>query len=66
MKKFKLYKPLKSQNIILAIFDTQYDLCSTLVRIQEFYESDSDKFRGKLFTLDEYMDYYATKQVYIF
>ena len=59
--KFKLYCPFKNLNVIFALFDTQYDLCSTMIRIQEYYESDSNKFRGNIFDLDSYMDYYAKK-----
>ena len=34
-------------------------MCSTLIRLQEFYESDYDNIRNKFFTLEEYMDTYA-------
>jgi hypothetical protein len=40
-------------------FPTQYGITSTCLRIQEFYESDLPGFRGKYFTLEEYMDAYA-------
>jgi len=38
---------------------TQYELTSTLMRIQEFYESKIDGIRGAYFDLEEYMDAYA-------
>lgn len=38
-------------------FDTQYNLCMSMVRIQEFYESP--EFAGKYFTLEEYIDYWS-------
>lgn len=38
-------------------FPTQHLLTSTFLRFQEHYESP--KFRGKVFTLEEYMDWYA-------
>ena len=38
-------------------FKTQYELCMSFVRIQEFYESP--KFRNKYFTLEQYMDYWC-------
>lgn len=38
-------------------FDTQYDLASTFLRFQEHYESP--EFRGKVFSLEEYMRYYT-------
>lgn len=34
-------------------------MCSTLIRFQEHYESP--KFKGKVFTLEDYMDWYAPK-----
>lgn len=40
-------------------FETQYELCMSFVRIQEFYESP--KFRGKYFTLERFIDYWATE-----
>lgn len=39
--------------------DTQYEIASTFIRIQEFFESPYPEIKGKLFTLDEYMDIYA-------
>jgi len=46
-------------HIYLLTFKTQYELCMSFVRMQEFYESPSNKFRGKYFTLEEYMDYWS-------
>jgi len=43
--------------IYLLMFDTQYELCMSFVRWQEFYESP--KFRGKYFDLEEYIDYWS-------
>jgi hypothetical protein len=40
-------------------FPTPYLAGATLMRFQEYYESP--KFHGKIFTLEEYMDYYAAK-----
>jgi hypothetical protein len=57
--KYKILKIFDDKEIYLAIFDNQYELTSTMIRMQEFYESDNLKFRNKLFTLDDYMDYYA-------
>ena len=34
-----------------------YDLCMSLVRLQEFYESPA--FKGRYFTFEEYMDYWS-------
>lgn len=48
-----------SPNIFLFTFDDQYDMAMSFVRIQEFYESP--KFKGKYFTLEEFMDYWAKK-----
>ena len=38
-------------------FETQYDLCMSFMRIQEFYENP--KFRGKYFTVEQFMDYWV-------
>ena len=39
-------------------FESQKDLTSTLIRFQEHYESP--KFRGKIFSLDEFVSWYKT------
>ena len=44
-------------HLYLLTFETQYELCMSFVRIQEFYESP--KFRNKYFTLEEFIDYWA-------
>jgi hypothetical protein len=40
--------------------ETQYEISSTFMRLQEFYESPYG-VRGQFFTLEEYMDTYAAK-----
>lgn len=40
-------------------FDSQYEVTSTFLRLQEFYESPFDDIRGHFFTLEKYMDIYA-------
>jgi hypothetical protein len=47
------------ERIIHVNFDTQYDLCSTFVRLQEFYESPFENIHGQFFTMDDFMDTYA-------
>ena len=47
------------EGIFLVRFDTQYALASTFLRIQEHYESS--RFRNRVFTLEEYMDWYAER-----
>lgn len=49
----------KDKRIIHIEFDTQYELCSSMLRMEEFYESPYDSVRGQYFTLEEYMDIYA-------
>jgi len=44
-------------HVYLLKFETQYELCMSFVRMQEFYESP--KFRGKYFTLEKYIDYWS-------
>lgn len=45
--------------IVHVVFDTQYELTSTFMRLQEYYESPYDNIRGKYFTTEKYMDTYA-------
>ncbi len=40
-------------------FENQYDVTSTFMRLQEFYESPYDNIKGKEFEVEEYMDTYA-------
>jgi hypothetical protein len=46
-----------ADGIYLVRFDSQYALASTFLRIQEHYESS--RFRGRVFSLEDYMDWYA-------
>jgi hypothetical protein len=46
-------------NIFHFIGDNLYELGSTFIRMEEFYESPFDAINGKYFTLDYYMDLYA-------
>jgi hypothetical protein len=57
----KIKSEILIPHVYLFNFDSQYDLCMSFVRMQEFYESDSNKFRGKYFTLEKYMDYWSKK-----
>jgi hypothetical protein len=45
--------------IHLVRFDSQYALASTFLRFQEHYESS--RFRGRVFSLEDYMDWYAER-----
>jgi len=47
-------------NVFHLNFPTQYLVTSTFLRFQEHYESP--KYRGKVFTLEEFMDWYAKEQ----
>ena len=49
-----------TDSIILLTFENQYDITSTLLRFQEFYESP--KFQGTLFTLAEFKDWYTKEK----
>lgn len=46
-------------NIFHLQFDTQKDLTSTLLRFQEHYESP--KFRNKIFTLEQFVQWYRSE-----
>jgi hypothetical protein len=54
---------IKYQEIFPALihlhFKTQYEITSTMMRLQEFYESPYGTIRGQYFDLEEYMDTYA-------
>lgn len=55
----KMTKTKVADRIFMVRFETQYALASTFVRIQEHYESP--RFRGQVFSLEEFMDWYATQ-----
>lgn len=42
--------------------NTQYELCMTFIRIQEFYESPYKEIQGQSFDLEKYMDVYAEER----
>jgi len=46
-------------NIVVLTAETQYELTSTFLRMQEYYESP--EFKGIVFDLEDYMDWYAEK-----
>lgn len=50
---------LISEGIYHIRAENRYQLTSTFMRMQEFYESP--KFRGKVFGIEEYMDWYASE-----
>jgi hypothetical protein len=43
--------------VFLLRFETQYELAATFLRVQEHYESR--RFRNRVFSLEQYMDWYA-------
>jgi len=43
-------------NIHLGIFENQFNIASTCLRFQEYYESP--EFKGKVFTLEEFKEWY--------
>lgn len=47
--------------IYLVKFKDSYKMAMYCLRYQEFYESPSNKFRNKSFTIFEYMEWYAKK-----
>ena len=60
MARFKIVKHKISDAICLLRFATPYELASTFLRIQEHYESPH--FHGRVFTLEQFMDWYAAKK----
>ena len=48
-----------ADGIYLLRFETQYELTSTFLRVQEHYELP--QFHGRIFTLEQYMDWYVAE-----
>ncbi len=48
--------------LIHLCFDTQYEMASTMIRMQEFYESPYEGIRGCYFTLEQYMDEFVKRR----
>lgn len=48
--------------LYLYTFPNQFELCHTFFRLQEFYESPIRKIRGKYFTYEDAITYYAYDQ----
>jgi hypothetical protein len=55
----KIRKQRVAKGIYLLRFHTQYELAATFLRVQEHYESP--KFHGRIFSLEQYMDWYAER-----
>jgi hypothetical protein len=55
----KITKSKVAKGIYLLRFKTQYELAATFLRVQEHYESP--RFHGRIFSLEQYMDWYATR-----
>lgn len=53
----KVTEPM--EGLIHLHFENRYDVCSTFMRVQEFYESPYEDIKGKYFTIEDYMDTYA-------
>lgn len=47
--------------IFAVIIEDKYERGMTFCRVQEFYESPNRKFRGKVFSMWDYMDWYSKK-----
>lgn len=47
--------------VFLFEFKSHYDLCITFLRYQECYESPNPKFRGKVFSILDFMEWYSKK-----
>jgi hypothetical protein len=60
MKRAFIIKEVKP-GIFLFQFNHHYDMCMYFLRYQEFYESPSPKYRGKSFTILDFMKWYSLK-----
>ncbi|MCA6119736.1 ABC transporter ATP-binding protein [Bradyrhizobium sp. WSM 1738] len=58
-RKTAITKHKVADGIYLLRFKTQYELTSTFLRVQEHYESP--QFHGRIFTLEQYMDWYVAE-----
>jgi hypothetical protein len=54
----RITKTRLAEGIFLLRFETQYELAATFLRVQEHYESS--RFSGRLFSLEQFMDWYAS------
>ncbi|MBW3011416.1 hypothetical protein KY326_04315, partial [Candidatus Woesearchaeota archaeon] len=50
-----------TRDIFHVMFPTQLELTSTLLRFQEHFEGQ--EFKGKIFTLEEYKEWYVANSV---
>jgi hypothetical protein len=55
----RVTKTKLSEGIFFVRFATQYELASTFLRFQEHFESS--RFSGRTFSLETFMDWYASK-----
>src|SRR6266436_1245101 len=55
----RIAKSKVGKGIYLLRFKTQYQLTATFLRVQEHYESP--RFHGRIFSLEQYMDWYAER-----
>ena len=58
-RKTGIIKHKVADGIYLLRFETQYELTATFLRVQEHYESP--RFHGRIFTLEQYMDWYVAE-----
>lgn len=58
-RKARIIKHKVADGIYLLRFENQYELTSTFLRVQEHYESP--QFHGRIFTLEQYMDWYVAE-----
>jgi len=50
-------------NVFAVMIPNQYDRAMTFCRVQEYYESPNTKFRGKDFSMWDYMKWYSTNHI---
>lgn len=48
-------------NVFAVVIENRYDRAMTFLRGQEYYESPNKKFRGKDFSIWDYMKWYSTE-----
>jgi hypothetical protein len=49
-------------NVLLLEFSTRKELTTTMFRVQEFYESNNNKIRNKVFTIEDFIEEFTDSE----
>lgn len=59
MQTFNIDANTPCRNVLHLVFDTKYAVASSMMRLQEFYESPFPDIRNSFFSTEAFMDIYA-------